>query len=85
MHIDKYVSEKNKIPSKVLTNLSRKVSGEVVYEAEKSQLLPLTDCSDENINEISKRLLQKVSQEYADEKQLLQVLLLDICLYVFFI
>ena len=82
MHIDKYVSEKKNIQSKVLTNISSKVLGEVVYEAEKSRLLPLTDCADETINEMSKRFLQKVSQEFANEKQLLQVLLLLLFLFL---
>ncbi len=63
------MTEKTELPDEII----KTVQGEVLKQDEGVQILPINDCSKEEINQNSTRLIQKASQAYSNERQILQV------------
>lgn len=63
------MSEKTELPDEII----KTVQGEVLKQDEGVQILPIDDCSKEEINQNSARLIQKANQAYSNEKRVLQV------------
>jgi len=57
--------------------------GEILQQDEGVQILPISDCSRDEINQNSKRLIQQAAQLYLAERQVLQVkLILLLFIYI---
>ncbi len=57
--------------------------GEILQQDEGFQILPISDCSRDEINQNSKRLIQQAAQLYLAERQVLQVkLILLLFIYI---
>jgi hypothetical protein len=59
-HTDEYLSEKTELPDELI----KTAQGEVLKQDEGAQINEINDCSHDDINQNSKRLIQKTRQEF---------------------
>ena len=68
-HDEEWLSEKTEMPDELIEN----AAGEILHQDEGVQILPISDCSKDDINQNSRRLIQQAAQQYLAERQVLQV------------
>ena len=61
-HTDEYLSEKTEMPDELI----KTAQGEVLKQDEGDQIIEINDCSNDDINQNSKRLIEKTKQEFND-------------------
>lgn len=64
-HVDEYIKEKSELPDELI----KTVKGEILFQDEGVQLLPIQDSDNVDIVENTRRLIQKSTQAYSQEKE----------------
>jgi len=61
-HVDEFLSEKTEMDDQII----KTAQGEVLKQDEGDQIIEINDCSNDDINQNSKRLIEKTKQEFND-------------------